>query len=64
MNILDIQKTVNEYHYQQGVCQGCGEAVTRVFVQVFGTTDGSLHGCTSCSPSGDIRDGGGKQLSQ
>jgi len=46
------------------MCQNCGEYVTKQFIRVFGTNDGSLYGCMSCSTGRELRDGGGKRPSQ
>jgi len=49
MDTLQIENNQTEHHSQQRMCQNCGEYVTKQFIRVFGTNDGSLYGCMSCS---------------
>jgi len=44
MDTLQIENNQTEHHSQQRMCQNCGEYVTKQFIRVFGTNDGSLYG--------------------
>lgn len=64
MDTLKIENNHNKHHSRQRVRQNCGEYVTKQFVRVFGTNDGSLYGCMNCSTGRELRNGGGKRPSQ
>lgn len=61
MDSLHIQRSAKQHHSSQRTCENCGAYVTKQFVRVFGSNDGSVYGCMSCSTGRDLREGGGTQ---